>query len=362
MLSLETIIDSKTNEVRTESLDLSFGEIVNLYEAKELIINPEYQRLFRWSNEQRSRLIESIILDLPIPQIFFIERENGILELIDGLQRVSSFIQFINPTLLNLEPLTLQGCDLIKELNEKKFDDLSLRLRLTIKRSSVRTIIIKRPSESMLRYTMFKRLHTGGEILEPQEIRNCSARMVGEDGIRLYSFIQEKASHPGFKTCIETLPQVEKEKKGDEELVLRFLATKNARNLFKGSVQDWLDNYLEEILLNKRFFDHNKEHDEFTKLFNFLSDSLGEGAFVKYKGDKAIGGLSPAYYEAITVGTFNALEQIYDISKEQIKQKIIDTVQTEEFRNNTGSSANKLSKLEGRIKVIQDALLGLINE
>jgi len=362
MVSLEEIIDNKIGEVRTEALDFSFGEIVNLHSDGELIIQPEYQRLFRWSDEQRSRLIESIILELPIPQIFVIERENGVFELIDGLQRVSSVIQFINPDVLNLEPLTLQGCDLVKELNEKKFEDLSLRLRLTIKRSSVRTVVIKRQSKSMLRYAMFKRLNTGGEILDPQEIRNCSARMVGEDGIRFYSFIQEKASHSAFTNCIETLAQVEKEKKGDEELVLRFLATKNARNLFKGSVQDWLDNYMEKILLDQIDFDYKKEDDDFNKLFIFLSNTLGEGAFVKYRGDKPIGGLAPAYYEAITVGTLNALDQIRNIPSELVKQKIIDTVQTEEFRNNTGSGANKLFKLEGRIKVIQDALLELINE
>nr|WP_069965132.1 hypothetical protein [Desertifilum tharense]OEJ77260.1 hypothetical protein BH720_00180 [Desertifilum tharense IPPAS B-1220] len=102
--------------------------------------------------------------------------------------------------------------------------------------------------------------------------------------------------------------------------------------------------------------------DEFNKIFEFLSNTLGEGAFVKYRGDKPIGGLAPAYYEAITVGTLNALDQICNIPSEPVKQKIIDTVQTEEFRNNTGSGANKLSKLEGRIKIIQDALLELINE
>lgn len=362
MKSFEDIIDEKIGEVRTESLDLTFGEIVNLYSSKELVIQPEYQRLFRWSDDQKSRLIESILLELPIPQIFVIERETGVFELIDGLQRVSSVIQFINPAILNLDPLILQGCDLVKELNTKKFDDLSLRLKLTIKRSSVRTVVIKRQSKSMLRYAMFKRLNTGGAILDPQEIRNCSARMVGEDGTRFYSFIQNKAIHPAFLNCIETLAQVEKEKKGDEELVLRFFATKNARTLFKGSVQDWLDTYMEEILLKKTEFDYKKEEEQFDKVFMFLSNILGEGSFVKYRGEKPTGGLAPAYYEAITVGTFNALDEIRNVPIERVRQKIINAVQTQEFRNNTGSGANKLSKLEGRIKVIQDALLELTNE
>ncbi len=362
MKSLEDIIDYKIGEVRTESLDLTFGEIVNLHSSEELIIQPEYQRLFRWSNDEKSRLIESILLELPIPQIFVIEREDGVFELIDGLQRVSSVIQFINPMILNLEPLILQGCDLVHELNGVFFEDLPLRLKLRLKRSSINTVIVRKKSSFFLRYVLFKRLKTSGTILEAQEIRNCSARMVGEDGIRFYSFIQEKASHPAFTNCIETLAQVEKDKKGDEELVLRFLATKNARSLFKGSVQDWLDDYMEKIILNEINFDYEKEDDEFNKLFSFLSNTLREGAFVKYRGDKPIGGLAPAYYEAITVGTINALDKIRDVSMDRVKQTIIDTVQTEEFRQNTGLGANKRDKLEGRIKVIENALLKLINE
>ncbi|MFN6567467.1 DUF262 domain-containing protein [Dendronalium sp. ChiSLP03b] len=362
MSSLEDIIDETIGEVRTDSLDLSFGEIVNLYSSKELVIQPEYQRLFRWTDEQKSRLIESIVLELPIPQIFVIETSDTVFELIDGLQRVSSVIQFIDPKALKLEPLVLEGCDLVKELNGISFEDLSLRLRLKIKRSSVRTVVIKRQSKSFLRYAMFKRLNTGGEILDPQEIRNCSARMVGDDGIRFYSFIQRKASHPAFINCIETLAQVEKDRKGDEELVLRFLAAKNAQHMFKGSVRDWLDDYLEKIILKEIDFDFESEEQQFDKIFTFLSNALGEGAFVKYRGEKPIGGLAPAYYEAITVGTLNALDKIRNVPTDRVKQKVIDTVQTEEFRNYTGSGANKREKLQGRINTIKDALLGLVNE
>jgi uncharacterized protein with ParB-like and HNH nuclease domain len=75
-MELEKQIDQKIGEVRTEPLDLSYGEIINLHANKELVIQPEYQRLFRWSAEQKSRLIESILLELPIPQIFVIENQD----------------------------------------------------------------------------------------------------------------------------------------------------------------------------------------------------------------------------------------------------------------------------------------------
>ena len=101
MTDVSAKIDERVGEVRTEALDISFGELVNLHTNRELVIQPDYQRLFRWSSEQKSRLIESILLELPIPQIFVIENENGVLELIDGLQRVSSVIQFVAPEKLD---------------------------------------------------------------------------------------------------------------------------------------------------------------------------------------------------------------------------------------------------------------------
>jgi hypothetical protein len=143
-MTVEAQIDQKIGEVRTEALDLSFGEISNLHAAKELIIQPEYQRLFRWSIQQKSRLIESILLELPIPQIFVIENIDGVYELIDGLQRISTVLQFFDAGKLEREPLVLSGCDIITDLNDKSFDDLPLSLRLRIKRSTIRMVVIKK--------------------------------------------------------------------------------------------------------------------------------------------------------------------------------------------------------------------------
>lgn len=360
MSSLDEIIDQRVGEVNSEGFDLTFSEIVNLHYAKELIIQPEYQRLFRWENERRSRLIESILLKLPIPQIFVIENSSGVLELIDGLQRISSVIQFINHPALNLEQLVLQGCDLIPELNGKTFTDLSTVLQLRIKRASIRTIVIKRQSKSFIRYEMFKRLNTGGLPLSHQEVRSCSLGMLGEDGIKFYSFLRKQASMTAFQNCTETLPQVDREQKGDEELVLRFFAVKNAMSLFKGSVGDWLDLYMEEILLKEINFDYEVEEENFSRLFTYLDLVLGAGAFVRYKDNRPIGALAPAYYEAVTVGIFNVLDKIRSVPIDSVKQKIISTLQSDAFRSYLGAGANKLDKLRGRILTIENALLELI--
>ncbi len=365
LTTIESLIEEKVGEVRTDAVDFSFGEIISLFKAepREFEISPDFQRFFRWSEQQQSRLIESILLELPIPQIFVIETDYGVIELIDGLQRISSVIHFIEPTLLeapNNEPLKLHGCDIIADLNDKGYEDLPLSLRLRIKRSSVRAVVIKRQSTPTLRYSMFKRLNTGGSELSAQEIRNCTSRMAGEQGAKFYAFLQKCAEQPDFTACTEPLSQSDRDQRQDEELVLRFFALKNAPALFKGSIRDWLDDYMEEVIFQKVPFVYANEERDFTRLFRYLNSSIGDGAFVKYRNDQPIGGLAPAYFEAVSVGTWRALDRIENtVAREAVKGKIIETVQDDGFRSQVGPGANSMSKLRRRVEVIQNALSSL---
>jgi hypothetical protein len=359
MAELELVIDEKIGEVRTEALDISFGEIASLHQSRELIIDPEYQRLFRWSPEQQSRLIESILLELPVPPFFVVENQNGVYELIDGLQRVSSMIRFLQPEMLGLEPLMLVGCELIGDLNGLSYNDLPLSLRLRLKRSAIRVVVIKRQSSPFLRYEMFKRLNTGGSLLAPQEIRNCTARMVGDPGIMFYKFLQDLAKNLYFRECTETLSQADRDQKADEELVLRFFALKNAQDLFRGSVRDWLDDYMDQVVLGRVRFGYDEEHTQFDRVFEVLANVLGSGAFVRYRGNDPIGALAPAYFEAVTMGFFRTLEIVPELSKDAVQHALVRTVQSDQFRDVTGPGANSKQKLEGRISLVQNAILSL---
>ncbi|MEW6765208.1 MAG: DUF262 domain-containing protein [Pseudomonadota bacterium] len=355
-MTLEDQISKRVGEVRTDSFDMSFGEIANLHINKELIIQPEYQRLFRWSQQQKSHLIESILLELPVPQIFVIENQDGVFELIDGLQRVSTILQFMEPDSIDLQALKLDGCTLIEGLNGLEFTDLPLSLRLRLKRSPIRTVVIKKQSQGFLRYEMFKRLNTGGANLEPQEIRNCSARMLGETGIDFYNILVQLSQDEHFAACAEYLPQPEKDKKGAEELVLRFFAAKNFIDGFKGSVRDWLDNYMEGVLLGSIKFDKQVEQEAFLSSMRLAHEKLGETAFLRYKGTNATGSLPPAYFEAISIGICLNYDKIKDKPAAKLRDAITNLVQSEEFRAVTGPGANSKEKLNTRIALASQAL------
>ncbi|MFI8146340.1 DUF262 domain-containing protein, partial [Acinetobacter sp. ABJ_C5_2] len=128
---LVTIIEEKVSKIHTTHLDVSFNEILDMYQSNELNISPDFQRLFRWSNGKQSRFIESLILEMPVPPIYVIELDDGKYELIDGLQRISSYLhlrgELVGATHNNIEDkdkLKLSDCDVIEELNGFTFDEL----------------------------------------------------------------------------------------------------------------------------------------------------------------------------------------------------------------------------------------------
>ncbi len=293
---------------------------------------------------------------LPIPPVFFIENEDGRYELIDGPQRVSSMTQFIDAAVIDKEPLKLVGCDIVSELNQKTFADLPLTLQLQLKRSGVRALIIKRQSKEFLRYEMFKRLNTGGSELSEQEIRNCSARIFGDRGVAFYENLIRLSQHPSFVRLTETLADTEIEKRGREELVLRYFAAKNGAPYFYGNVANWLSNYMEAVLLEKEAFDYGDEETIFSRVFDAVERVAGEGAFCKFKNDKPIGGLAPAYYEAIVCGASRTIDKVEQANATVINDALIETRQSSDFRQNVGTGANKRSKFAGRINAIEAAI------
>ena len=121
-MPLNEEIDSMRKEIRTDGYGMSIGEWISLYENKEIDIHPEFQRFYRWTEIQKSNLIESILLGIPIPPIFVSQRKDGIWDVIDGLQRLSTLYQFVgilrDENENNIEPLKLEKTKYLPSLEE----------------------------------------------------------------------------------------------------------------------------------------------------------------------------------------------------------------------------------------------------
>ena len=341
----------------SSNVDFSFGELRNLHDEGEIIIQPEYQRLFRWSNAQRSRLIESILMGLPIPPIFFIENDNGVLELIDGLQRISSAIQFLDHTQIDEEVLVLEGCDFLKRLNGKSYENLETSDKLKVKRTPIRATIIGKSGDQFVKYELFKRLNTGGSLLSSQEIRNCTSRMV-EDGAVFYEFIQKLAKSENFALATSRLPETAIERRADEELVLRFFALTSASDLFKGHITDWLDEYMELVLFKEMTFDYQEQQRLFDECFELIVQKFTDRAFTRFDANGLpSGSLAPAYFEAVCGAVFSNLNELKEIDSTILLRRLSTAFGSDAFRAASGPGGNTVPKLAQRISLVEQHLM-----
>jgi hypothetical protein len=351
-------IEGIEREIRTTAVDFSFGELLNLHRDKEIIIRPEYQRLFRWSNEQRSRLIESILMGLPIPPIFLIENDDGVLELIDGLQRTSSVLQFLDHNAIDQPELILDGCDFIKGLNGQTFDALDTVLKLKVKRTPIRATIINKSGDCYVKYELFKRLNTGGSLLSAQEIRNCSSRMVEGGGV-FYDALQSMAADPNFIKATSRLPESMTEQRANEELVLRFFALTIAKDKFKGNIEEWLNAFMEDVLFNRIEFDIAEQRTRFEQAFSLISVKFGDQAFTRFNSHgEATGRLAPAYFEAVCATVDAHHEALLTMDNAVMIDRLRSAFESEDFKFATGPGANTIPKLHQRIQVVSRFLIG----
>lgn len=353
-------VDNQIVQIRTKSLDVSFNELYDMYRDGELAIAPDYQRLFRWDEEKQSRFIESLILEMPVPPIFVIESEEGVYELIDGLQRISSYLHFRGEELGEGErlPLQLVGCDIVKELNGYSYENLPKTLQIKIKRSFVRMEVIKRESENSLKYHIFKRLNTGGELLSDQEIRNCTIRLLNSEAL---TFIEDCSSNVDYQYVISKIDEEKIRKKVDQELVLRFFALKNDLNNFQFPVSEYLTNYLEKITVQDKEFNYVKEKVIFEKTFKIIRVNLGKDAFSSITKTKNIKKDFVTYlFDGISIAV-SRLHTKIDAEKrnENIENIIYDIKVGKELQSYKTGTLNNLTK---RIELFQRGVESVIDE
>lgn len=353
----------------TQSLDISFNELLDMYKSGELNITPDFQRLFRWSPGQRSRFMESLLLEMPVPPIFMIEEDDGRYILIDGLQRISSYLHFrgeleaphLDPPVRKGNRLKLTDCDIVKELNGLTFEDLDVGLQIRLKRAFIRVEIVRKGSDPHFKYHMFKRLNTGGELLSEQQVRNSTIRMLSS---RFPDFLIAMSKIDDFSACTEYLTQERIESAYDQELVLRFFALKNRRDRFEHEVSDFLTEYMEDIADESKpvDFEYATEEATFRKTFGILKRALAEFSFAFAKKDRTglSGGFSVYHYEAITIGLQSIIDKVdmEDAAAIEKLKAVITAIKLDPdfIKITTGGGKNSPGPLNARIKFVTDRL------
>lgn len=345
-MTLKEEIEAGRATVKAESLAMSIGEIVNLYKSRELVIRPEFQRLFRWTLDKKSRLIESILLGIPLPSIFVMQRHDGVWEVIDGLQRISTILEFMGE-LRDEEtgelkpPSTLLGTRYLSALAGTSYESdegpsLSSGQRISFKRSKMDLKILLPESDNKAKYELFDRLNSGGQEISDQEVRNCLLLMSNRD---FFYWLSGLARSEDFMNCA-MLSSRKEEEQYHLELVCRFLTLYDATEEELRRMES-VDSFLTDSILaaaDNEEYPKMERETVFRKIFSMLSRSLGSDTFRRYdqEKDRYTGGFSVSSFEAVTIGMASNMRSWEALSEEDriplIQEKVLNLWSNPDFK------------------------------
>lgn len=355
---LDTRIDKGRSDIRTDKLDMTFGEFASMYDRNELIVTPAYQRLFRWKDGQKGRFIESVLLGIPTPAIFVAETESGVWELVDGLQRLSTILEFFgslkdadgNP----VPPSRIVADEgaVLPELDGLSYEDLSLRSRLSIRRAGCRVEVVKVGSGKRMKYDLFERLNTGGVRLTDQEIRNCIFRAEAPD---LMEYFDNLARNEDFVATLE-LSQLKRKSLYDRGLILRFFALKNDFDSFRHDVEPFVTEYVHKVVAGNLPFDRVAEEEVFNRAFAVINADLGAGAWKHRKNDAASGEFSVYIFEALAVAVAQNIDAMEQMGPAERIRRMNNIKVDADFKDAIGQGGNTKPKLTKRLQAAVSVL------
>lgn len=342
-MKIQEQIDENRKSVAFDSYDIAIRQLYDMAAEEMIDIAPDYQRHFVWDDLRQSQLIESIMLGIPVPSLFMATNKDSTWEVIDGLQRLTTIINYIgtdrvikaiNP---KCKKLKISGLEKLSAINGLTFEEIPKSLQMMFMTRPIRVTVLNDRSDFEVRYDLFERLNTGGVTLHPQEIRNCV--FIG----RFNNFIRELAQYPSFRSVVKTTPKQELTG-SHEELVLKFFAYFQNRDLFVHGVKEFLNDYMER---KTKVFD-DKEYLEsiFKRTFDYLELSLPDGIV---RGNR-INTTPLVLFEAISIGVADSIIENMIIDVEKLKTLLND----EQLKKLTTGATNSKSRLIGRINFVKE--------
>ncbi len=320
-------------EINYDTRDYAIDFLVQQYREDEFYIPDEYQRQYIWDDSDKNRFIESILLGLPIPFMFFSDNSDGRCEIIDGAQRTQTLVEFMDGDLVlsNLKKLT--------KLNGFFYADLPEYHRRKFNKTTFKIIVLSDETTVEIRQEIFNRINTTGKKATPTEIRR------GSYAGPFMEFLKECIDNPIFiKVC--PVSETAKKRYEDLELALRFFAFLNNYKNFKHRVDEFLDQYVEDTQKN---FDIDNFKREFNQMIRFVDKYIPFG-FRKSRNAKST---PRVRFEAISIGVALALRE-----KPDLIPTSMEWLESDDFKIHTTTHAsNSLPRVVGRIEYVRKMLL-----
>jgi len=325
-------------QISTYPADFTLEVLHHKWKEKEILI-PDFQRRFVWKQVQASKLIESFLVGLPVPAVFFYsERKSQNFFVIDGQQRLKSIFYFFEgyfgPEIQGTRRVfSLTGLSQDSPFNNKTFDDLRDEDKRRLKNAVLRAFVVQQldPADDTSMYHIFERLNTGGTLLTNQEIRNC---------VYHGPFI-ELLNDVNTNSCWRSIlgKSTQDTRRKDIELLVRFFAMRDI-SAYKKPMKDFLSKFMKknrdasaEVLRQSR--------EIFETTCQSIVGSLGEKPF------HVRAGLNAAVFDAVMVAFSKHLDAIPDDIRERYYDHLL---KNEEFEKNTRNATTDIDTVKERFK------------
>lgn len=341
-------LQQQRRKVDFDSYDITVDELVRRVARGRIEIAPAYQRQFRWGPDRQSRLVESMLLGIPVPPLFMatnVEADEGTSwEVVDGLQRLLSLTNFLGDeetrkvARLEGKPLRLSDLEILSALNGFTATELPADLREGLEDRPVKVIVLNDKSDLQVRFDLFERLNTGGVRLTDQEVRE--AVFTGEF-VDLLTELVEKSE---FKAVVR-LPPSRLLDGTPQDFVLRFFAFHNRYRQFDHSVKDFLNVYCQDAALDPQL---EARRSLFAETFGFLAQTFPGGL---KRGRQSTTPVN--LFEAVAVGAALALNSEPNLATPQSVQ----WVESDELRELTTGATNDRRRVIGRVEFARDRFL-----
>jgi hypothetical protein len=348
---------AKERTVKTQSMEYDLTTIKNRIESGRIKLDPDYQRLHRWDNVTSSRLVESLLLNIPIPLIYLsqdidldedVEDNAPFYSVIDGQQRLRAIVGFLN------NELVLEGLTILDDLNGMKYKDIPAFLKRRLEDRTISCLRIDSTLDKDVKFEIFERLNTGSIELTAQEIRNATYRGPFND------LIKKLAKNEDFRVNTN-MTNARESKMFDTEVVLRYFALVNGRYLaYEPLMKTFLNNAMSD------FSEEGKDvlrsiEEQFVCAMSDIRTVLGINPFAKLKpGSNDVDGIlyaskfNAAVYDAVVI----ALDNLGGIrgASNNARESLILLFDNQEFQDAISGSVTDVSKLMKRVTLVEDAI------
>jgi hypothetical protein len=353
-------VEQHRTDIATDAYTATWRELLSQYRDGDLKINPDYQRLFRWDGDQQTQYIESLILGIPSPPVFLAQNDDGRFEVLDGLQRISTLLKFFanerplekpvelpDPEDLDADfeqndittPSTLQSGRILESLEGETSTTLPETLVRAIKYARIAVILVEKGSKRRARYEVFRRLNRFGSILSDQEVRNCTARLLGAE---FPDTLRQLARHPLIRSVIAPSDE-SRRNMGVEEAILRLLAFNYRESPLRHLIREYLDEFM-EYASEGHFVLTPEITEKLIKTFQLIHTAIPDGSAFRMKNQ----GFSTNLFDVVATGVLSNLETL---TPEDLASRHSSLLDSQELKQLIGAGSNTRKKLEGRLEL-----------